>query len=125
MMVLDASAVLAALFSEPGGEIAAKELADGLLAAVNLAEVLTRFARDGHNPAAVADRLAATGVTIVPYTAADSVRTAALAPVTRAHGLSLGDRACLSLAADRDLPVLTADRAWADLGLSLDIRLIR
>ncbi len=125
MMVLDASAVLAALFSEPGGEIAARELAGGLLSAVNLAEVLTRFARDGHNPAAVADRLVGTGLTIVPFSAGDAVRAAALAPLTRVHCLSVGDRACLALAAERYVPVLTADRVWSELGLSLEVRLIR
>lgn len=38
---------------------------------------------------------------------------------------ALADRACLALALDRDLPVLTADRVWTQLGLPLDIRLIR
>jgi hypothetical protein len=41
------------------------------------------------------------------------------------RGLSLGDAACLATAAVLRLPVLTADRAWAGLGLELDIRLIR
>jgi ribonuclease VapC len=39
--------------------------------------------------------------------------------------LSLGDRACLTLAIERNLSVLTADRAWAGLGLPIDIHLIR
>jgi ribonuclease VapC len=34
---------------------------------------------------------------------------------TKHLGLSLGDRACLAAARSRDLPVLTADRAWAKL----------
>jgi PIN domain nuclease of toxin-antitoxin system len=37
----------------------------------------------------------------------------------------LGDRTCLALAEHLRLPVLTADRAWATLGLSLDIHAIR
>ncbi len=43
----------------------------------------------------------------------------------RSAGLSLGDRACLALAVQRDLPVMTADRVWAGLGLPIDIQLIR
>ena len=34
-------------------------------------------------------------------------------PATRAVGLSLGDRACLALAAELGVPALTADRGWA------------
>jgi PIN domain nuclease of toxin-antitoxin system len=58
MSVLDASALLALLFKEPGHERVAVA-ADGALAStVNLAEVLTRFVRDGHNAPAVLQHLA-------------------------------------------------------------------
>jgi ribonuclease VapC len=40
-------------------------------------------------------------------------------------GLSLGDRACLSLGLRLNLPVLTCDRVWAELGLPLTIQLLR
>ena len=44
---------------------------------------------------------------------------------TRNHGLSLADRACLALAMDKTLPVLTADRAWSELDLDIEIQVIR
>jgi PIN domain nuclease of toxin-antitoxin system len=44
---------------------------------------------------------------------------------TRRRGLSLGDRACLALAETPGLPAVTADRHWAQPGLSIDIRPIR
>jgi PIN domain nuclease of toxin-antitoxin system len=44
---------------------------------------------------------------------------------TRQAGLSLGDRACLSLGLRLGVTVLTGDRAWASLSLSLDIQVIR
>ena len=53
---------------------------------------------------------------------------------TRQAGLSLGDRACLSLGLRLGVPVLTSDhavprlwrdRVWASLNLSLEVRVIR
>ena len=58
----------------------------------------------------------------------DRVRSEAAAllrPTTRFAGISLADRACLALAQELNLPVLTADRAWISLGIGVEIRLIR
>ena len=53
MTVLDASALLAFLFREPGHQQVAAVIDDSCMSTVNLAEVLTRFTRDGHAAAAV------------------------------------------------------------------------
>jgi PIN domain nuclease of toxin-antitoxin system len=53
------------------------------------------------------------------------MRAGALVAAYRRRGISLGDAACLATAEALGLPVLTADRAWATLGIDLDIRLIR
>ena len=42
-----------------------------------------------------------------------------------ALGLSLGDRACIALATDRNIPAMTADRDWAGLAVDVSISLIR
>lgn len=125
MTVLDASAVLAFLFGEPGGECLAEAVPGGLLSAVNLSEVLGRFARDGHDVHLVGRRLAAAGLEIVPFTAEDAALAASLRPKTDPLGLSLGDRACLALALARGLPALTADRQWAALDIGVEICLLR
>ena len=39
-------------------------------------------------------------------------------------GLSFADRACLATAKIEGIPVLTANRIWANLDLDLDIRCI-
>lgn len=125
MIALDASAMLALLFVEPGHEQVAAQLDAACLSAVNLAEVAARFARDGHDPREVCRRIAASPVEVVPFLAADAAISAALVPVTQGHGLSLGDRACLALAMARQIPALTADRAWAALRLPVSVQLIR
>ncbi len=45
--------------------------------------------------------------------------------VTKAHGLSFGDRACLALAKSRKLTVLTTAKAWQELELGVKVQLIR
>jgi len=45
--------------------------------------------------------------------------------VWRGKSLSLGDAACLATAAALGLPVLAAERAWAALGLAVEVRLLR
>ena len=65
------------------------------------------------------------GVEIVPFDEPRAYDTASLRSLTRAKGLSLGDRACLALARERGVPAVTADRAWAALDLGIEIELIR
>ncbi len=125
MIALDASALLALLFDEPGGEAVAAQLAESCISAVNLSEVLARFARDGHDTAAVLARLSKTAMEIVSFGPADAAGAASLVTITRAGGLSLGDRACLALALARGIPAMTADRAWAKLDVGVSIQTIR
>ena len=125
MIVVDASALLAFLFGENGADEVRTVLSECCMSSVNLSEVLGRFARDGHDVHPILTQLLATTVEFVPFREAEAAAAAALVPATRTYGLSLGDRACLSLANLRQLPVLTADRVWSDLDLGLEIRQIR
>ncbi|HYO46857.1 MAG TPA: type II toxin-antitoxin system VapC family toxin [Gemmatimonadota bacterium] len=125
MIALDASALLAFLFSEGGHEQVTEHLTDSCMSAVNLAEVLGRFARDGIDPLGVLRRLEATPIELVPFDSEDAARVAALFPLTRHLGLSLGDRACLALAISRDIPALTTDRTWERLDIGVDIQVVR
>lgn len=125
MVVLDASAVLALLFREPGHVQVAAHLGDSCLSAVNLAEVIGRFVRDGHSATDAWQHVASLPIEIVSFTPAQAVVAAALSPRTRPLGLSIADRACLALAITRDLPALTADRAWAELDVGASVVVIR
>lgn len=122
--VLDASAVLTLLFGEPGAESVADAIAAGAaLSTVNLAEVGTVFVRNGVDRRAL--EAMQEQVVVEPLSAADAVAIAALYPQVASRGLSLGDRACLALARRLELPALTADRAWADLGLDIEVLQVR
>ena len=71
------------------------------------------------------DRIKASTVEVVSFSAAGAEWAASLVPLTSPLGLSLADRACLALAIARDLPVLMADRAWAALDIGVPMHLIR
>jgi PIN domain nuclease of toxin-antitoxin system len=124
-IVFDASAVLAVALHEPGYQ----ELLDlesvALVSAVNLAEVRSRLWDKGSSVKAIDDVLAGVSMSIIAFDAEQARVSAELRPVTRALGLSLGDRACIALGLVRDAVVYTADRIWAKLQLPIEIRVIR
>ena len=121
--VLDASAVLAWLKGEPGAEAVGPLLDNSVMSAVNWSEVLQILAEFdiGHGEA----RAASPMIEVVAFSEPQAALTAALRASTRDAGLSMADRACLSLAMLRDGPVYTGDRAWAELGLGIEVHLIR
>ncbi|MGE0487804.1 MAG: PIN domain-containing protein [Vulcanimicrobiota bacterium] len=123
MIALNASTLLAYLYGEPGSQVVATNLGHSCMSTVNLCEVLSHFTRDGHDGRLVLTRLLNSPIEFVGFSAADAAESAALLPVTRVPGLSSGDRACLARV--RGIPALTADQVWLELGLDLDIRVIR
>ena len=123
--VLDASAILAVVLNEPGGDKVRPLIADSLLGAVNLVEVTTRLLDVGFPPADIDDRLERLRFMVVPFDEDLALRAGLLRVQTRHLGLSVGDRACLALALREDLPVLTGDRSWAKLDVGVEVVLIR
>jgi len=124
-VVLDASAVLVLLLDEPGAEVVADVLTDGVLSAVNLAEVLSKLSDRGADVSGLADHLAAAGVLVEPMTEADAAVVAELRRVDTGRGLSLADRCCLALGRRLSVPVLTADRAWSVIRCDVEVRQVR
>jgi PIN domain nuclease of toxin-antitoxin system len=129
--VLDASALLAYLQDEPGSDVVDAVLAEGaVINAVNYAEVLSRLSDRGDEAAPAHQRLQQQGLIgglleVIPLLGEDAVTIARLRLVTRAQGLSLGDRACLATALRLERPVLTADRGWTTIDVGVTDRLIR
>jgi ribonuclease VapC len=95
------------------------------VSAVTIAELVTVLTREGHAPEIVVAIIEQLRFIVEPFGLESALTTGLLQAKTSRHGLSLGDRACLALAIDRKLPVLTADRAWRDLDLGIEIRVVR
>ena len=123
--VLDASAVLAYLQGEPGGDLVGEHLSTSLISAVNLSEIVAILIDKGLDAAAVDATLDSIGLEVVAFDAEQGRFAGLLRGATRKRGLSLGDRACLALARSRGVPVLTSDRAWAEVVSGAKVRLIR
>jgi PIN domain nuclease of toxin-antitoxin system len=125
--VFDASTVLVSINKELGYEPvdAIVESDDVIISSVNLAEVVTKLVLKGSADSQIDAALAPYRLSIIPFSQVGATRAGLLAARTRHRGLSLADRACLALAMELGLPVVTADRSWADLDLGIDIRLIR
>lgn len=123
--ILDASALLAVLGDEPGGELVAPLLDGAAISTVNWSEVLARYVNLGLDTAGREAEIESLGVSLAPFTSRQAEIAAGLLPLTRKADLSLGDRACLALALDFGGQPVTADRAWGRIEVGLDVTLIR
>ena len=124
-VVLDASALLALLNQEPGSQVVAAALSRAAISAVNLCEVVTKLADAGMPEAAIREVVEGLSLEVEPFDMEQAYEAGMLHTITKSLGLSLGDRACLSLARQLNLPVLTADRTWEQLNIGVAIRVIR
>lgn len=124
-VVLDASALLALINQEPGSEKVAAVISTACMSSVNVAEVVSKLMDKGFSEVEIWEIFEALKVLIIPFDEEQGFIAGLLRANTKSLGLSLGDRACLSLAIQQKLSVLTADRVWAGLLLGLNIQMIR
>jgi ribonuclease VapC len=124
-VVLDSSALLAALFVEDGAEAVEARGHAALISAVNYSEVLAKAVERGAEQQVAEGFLASFSLSVAPFDREQGYLAASFREPTRRLGLSLGDRACLALASLRGLPALTADRGWAGVGLGVTVEFIR
>jgi PIN domain nuclease of toxin-antitoxin system len=124
-VVLDSSAILAVLRGESGRDAVLDRLFQAVTCSVNLTEVVTKLLDDGVAIPKIDRVVSSVSGRIVDFDRDLAIQAGLLRAATRHKGLSLGDRACLALAMRERLPVMTADRAWADLDLPVEVVLIR
>jgi PIN domain nuclease of toxin-antitoxin system len=122
--VLDASALLAFLQDEPGGQTVEELLGTSAISSVNWSEVIQKALEKKTPVESLREELESLGLEIMPFTAELAEKTAYLRAETRPFGLSLGDRACLALADDLGRPAVTTDRIWRDLTLRVEVRVV-
>ena len=125
--VLDASALLALLLGEPGAEKVRAVLDGALVGAVNLAEIVSHYAKLGASRSDIEAMLTPLPVRVVPVDVVLSYEAGMLRPLTLPGGLSLGDRYCLALAKREQIPAMTAERRWPDIAgaAGVKVELIR
>jgi len=116
---------MALLRGETGAGKAAAALGVAVISSVNLAEVQTKLVDAGLSEDVAWRHIALVGCATVAFTDDHARIAGSLIPFTRPYGLSLGDRACLALAIQRQATVYTTDRAWKNLDLGIKVEVIR
>jgi ribonuclease VapC len=124
-VLLDSSAVLAALFEEPGMDMVRERGTDASITTVNYCEVLSKLADHGVPVSDAVQLLADLNLEIQPITTAHAIRAAEYRTMTRHHNFALADRLCLACANIEQCPVLTADKNWLRFDFGAEVIVIR
>lgn len=123
--VIDASALLALIWSENGCDLVESSLGNCEISSVNLCEVFTKMADRNVDLEQAKSLIESLEIIVTEFGAEQAFVAAIMRNKTRSHGLSFGDRACLSLAKMRGTRAITADKIWAKLDLGIEISVIR
>jgi ribonuclease VapC len=123
--VLDASAVLALLNGEAGGEFVKQRLSDATISVVNLVEVGTKLVDNGMSLEAAQEAIELLELPTADFDAPLASLAIRLRLSTRKSGLSLADRVCLALAIQEEAVAVTSDRIWATIDVGCKIEVIR
>lgn len=126
-IVLDASALIAMLKQEAGGDKVAQVIGDTKITAINYAEVISHFCHAGMPIAEVDAMLRPLPLVIVSVDEKLARLAGHLRTLTSSAGLSLGDRFCLALAQLEKRPAWTSDRKWQTIAeaVQVEITIIR
>ncbi len=124
-ILLDASALLCLINQEPGADKVAAVLDNASISTVNLAEVYSKLHEAGMPEEEIAATIEDSAITVVPFDQTCAYVTGQLRCLTRALGLSLGDRACLATGKFLGLAVMTTDKAWLRLDIGVEILCVR
>src|SRR5262249_31392058 len=108
-VLLDASALIAMARDEPGGDVVAAHLERAAISTVNLSEVYSKAHRRNATLEGAVQQISKLPLSIFTFSAEEAAIAASLLPKAKPLGLSFADRACLAVAMNRGMPVLTSD----------------
>ena len=120
--VLDSSALLAVILEEPGAERVEPLLPGAKVSAVNVGEVAAKLRDLGMPEGTVETVLRGLQIQVHAHDWDAALASGFLRPATRSAGLSLGDRACLALAAALGLPAAAADHSWQGVAEAVSVQ---
>ena len=121
--ILDSTALIALVGLEPGSQRVGGLLDNSAVSAVNLAETANKLLEKGFSQEEVRQSLAKLDLKVEDWSEAMAYRSVQFTRFNKSHGLSLGDRACLTLAKHFQATAVTSDRTWRRLP-SLDVRIM-
>ncbi|MFP3012161.1 MAG: type II toxin-antitoxin system VapC family toxin [Rickettsia sp.] len=124
-VIFDASTLLALIKNESVNIELKKLLGNVSMSSVNVSEVAGILLESGMSYQECKNYIEPFVNSIVPFDEEQSFLAATIKKQTRHLGLSLGDRACITLWLITGYPIYTADKAWANVQLNCKIILIR
>lgn len=124
-VVVDASAIIAVIKGETGARRAGEGAQGARMSALNYCEIVGWLAERGSTPTDIERVIAPFNLTVEEFNRPRALAAGLLTAKTKGRNISLADRACIALAIELGLPAMTGDRVWRDLGLGVDIVLIR
>jgi ribonuclease VapC len=124
-IVVDASAIIAVIKDEPGAQLVVQVARRAYVSAVNYSEIMAWLGERGATIEEVEKIVGAFDLTVEAFDRPRAIAAGLLAARTKRRNISFGDRACLALAMELGIPVMTGDRAWRDLDVGVEIRLFR
>lgn len=113
--ILDSTALIALVSLEPGSQRIVGLLGNSAVSAVNLAETANKLLEKGFSQEEVRESLAKLELKVEDWSEAMAYRSVHFTQFNKSHGLSLGDRACLTLAKELRATAVTSDRTWRRL----------
>jgi PIN domain nuclease of toxin-antitoxin system len=103
----------------------ARALPAAVIGAVNYAEVVGKLVESGIDEATADGLVDTLQLNVIPFDRIQARLAGALRATTRKLGLSLGDRACLALAAAEGATALTCERAWTKFEAPCKVEALR